>query len=100
MAIQASTPIARRLGDRQDSLAFPVVLLRTSATLLALLAFSTTKTSACEITFLPDDAQVACRAILPQCFTRSAWAELCRSNQDVMESHPDACRQALEPQPQ
>ena len=29
--------------------------------------------------FLPDDAQVACRAILPQCFRRSDWADLCDS---------------------
>jgi len=48
------------------------------------------------ITFLPDDALVACRAILPQCFTRAGWAELCRSDASLMEAHPEACRLAME----
>ena len=64
---------------------------------LALFVFGHTNGSACdEISFLPDDAQIACRAILPQCFTRAAWAELCLSDQMVMEGHPEACRQALQ----
>ncbi len=46
------------------------------------------------VTFLPDDAEIACRAILPQCFKRSDWAELCSSDPSVAEGHPEACRAA------
>ena len=28
------------------------------------------------IRFLPDDAEIACRAILPQCFTQQGWHRL------------------------
>ena len=45
-------------------------------------------------TFLPDDAVIACRAILPQCFTRDAWAALCADDHSVAEGHPEACRAA------
>ena len=48
------------------------------------------------IRFLPDDAQIACRAILPACFTRSGWAELCRANPELHLANSEACRQALE----
>ena len=48
------------------------------------------------IRFLPDDAQIACRAILPACFTRSGWAELCRANPELPLASSEACRQALE----
>ena len=44
--------------------------------------------------FLPDDAEVACRAILPQCFRRSDWADLCAREPSVVVSHPAACRDA------
>ena len=44
--------------------------------------------------FLPDDAEVACRAILPQCFRRSDWAELCARDPGVAVGHPEACRAA------
>ena len=44
--------------------------------------------------FLPDDAVIACRAILPQCFTRDAWAALCADDPGVAEGHPEACRAA------
>ena len=47
--------------------------------------------SAEPIRFLPDDDQVACRAILPQCFRREDWARLCRDQLDIRESHPVAC---------
>lgn len=43
-------------------------------------------------TFLPDDAEVACRAILPQCFKRSDWADLCARDSSVAAAHPEACR--------
>ena len=46
------------------------------------------------VTFLPDDAEVACRAILPQCFRRSDWAELCARDPSVAVGHPEACRAA------
>ena len=46
------------------------------------------------VTFLPDDAEVACRAILPQCFRRSDWAELSARDPSVADGHPQACRAA------
>ena len=46
------------------------------------------------VRFLPDEAQVACRAILPQCFQRADWAELCTSQPEIRVSFPDACRMA------
>ena len=50
--------------------------------------------------FLADDAVVACRAILPECFTRSDWAALCFRDPNVAQSHPEACRAAaIEPGP-
>ena len=49
------------------------------------------------IRFLPDDAQVACRAILPQCFRREDWARLCQTDHSIREAHPVACARAEEP---
>jgi hypothetical protein len=46
------------------------------------------------VRFLPDDAQAACRAILPQCFRRSDWAELCDSQSEIRLSFPEACQAA------
>ena len=46
------------------------------------------------VTFLPDDAQIACRAILPQCFRRFDWADLCAREPRVAHGHPEACRAA------
>ena len=40
---------------------------------------------------LPYDAQVACRAILPQCFRRSDWADLSDSQSEIRLSFPEAC---------
>ena len=48
------------------------------------------------VRFLPDDAQVACRAILPQCFRRSDWADLCDSQSEIRLSFPEACHAAQE----
>ena len=45
-------------------------------------------------TFLPDDAVIACRAILPQCFHREEWAVLCADDASVAAGHPEACREA------
>ena len=44
------------------------------------------------VTFLPDDAVISCRAILPQCFQRDDWAALCADDLTVAEGHPEACR--------
>ena len=46
------------------------------------------------LTLLPDNAEVACRAILPLCFRRSDWAELCARDPGVAVGHPEACRAA------
>ena len=46
------------------------------------------------VTFLTDDAEIACRAILPQCFKRSDWAALCAGDPDFAEGHPESCRAA------
>lgn len=46
------------------------------------------------VLFLADDAVVACRAILPECFTRSDWADLCSQDPSLARSHPEACRAA------
>jgi len=46
------------------------------------------------VTFLPDDAEIACRAILPQCFKRSDWAALCAGDPDFAEGHAVSCRAA------
>ena len=48
------------------------------------------------IEFLPDDAQVSCRAILPQCFTRKAWAQLCESEPGIRKSFNQACDLAFD----
>ena len=45
-------------------------------------------------TFLPDDAEPACRAILPDCFRRSDWADLCARETSVAVGHPEACADA------
>ena len=44
--------------------------------------------------FLPDNAEVACRAILPLCFRRSDWAELYARDPSVAVGHPEDCRSA------
>lgn len=46
------------------------------------------------IRFLPDDAQIACRAILPQCFTQAGWHRLCQNDPTMAKAHQVACRQA------
>ena len=43
------------------------------------------------VSFLPDDAEVACRAI---CFRRSDWADFCAREPSVALGHPEACRDA------
>ena len=66
------------------------------ASVVLLLFASSAPVQADAINFLPDDSLVACRAILPQCFTRADWADLCRTDASVMEAHPEGCRLALE----
>ena len=46
------------------------------------------------VSFLSGDADVACRAIPPQCFRRSDWADLCAREPNVAVGHPEACRDA------
>ena len=48
------------------------------------------------VRFLPDEALIACRAIMPACFTKAGWAELCEANPEVRLAHPVACRLADE----
>ena len=48
------------------------------------------------LSFFAGRAQVACRAIRPQCFRRADWADLCESEPDLQLAHPDACQAALE----
>ena len=69
-------------------------MFQSSVVLLASLLLSAM--AAEPIRFLPDDAQIACRAILPACFTRAGWAELCRANPELHLANSEACRQALE----
>ena len=46
------------------------------------------------IRFLPDQTDVACRALLPQCFHRQDWARLCRNQPDIRQAHSAACAEA------
>ncbi len=48
------------------------------------------------IRFLPDDAQIACRAILPQCFTQAGRHRLCQNDPTMAKAHRLACRQAAD----
>ena len=48
------------------------------------------------IRFLPDDAQIACRAILPQCFTQQGWHRLCQNDPAIAKAHRRACRKAAD----
>lgn len=57
---------------------------------------SPSPSSGSAVRFLPDNEPWACRAILPACFTRAAWRDLCALDPVVLKSHPEACRQALE----
>ena len=63
---------------------------------LALLALPGSLARADGIRFLPDDAQIACRAILPQCFTQQGWHRLCQNDLTVAKAHQQACRQAAD----
>ena len=63
---------------------------------LPLVALTASVASADGIRFLPDDAQIACRAILPQCFTQQGWHRLCQNDPAMAKAHPQACRQAAD----
>ena len=63
---------------------------------LALVALPASLAHADGIRFLPDDAQIACRAILPQCFTQQGWHRLCQNNPAIAKAHQQACRQAAD----
>ena len=49
------------------------------------------------VRFFPEDAEVSCQAILPQCFRRSDWANLCNSQPEIRASFAEACREAVKP---
>ena len=63
---------------------------------LALMALPASLARADGIRFLPDDAQIACRAILPQCFTQQSWHRLCQNDPAIAKAHRRACRQAAD----
>ncbi|MEL0340591.1 MAG: hypothetical protein VXA52_10530 [Synechococcus sp.] len=63
---------------------------------LALVALPASLARADGIRFLPDDAQIACRAILPQCFTQQGWHRLCQNDPAIAKAHQRACRQAAD----
>ena len=44
--------------------------------------------------FLSEDAQVACRAILPNCFTRTQWRRLCLEDASIKQAFSQACAAA------
>uniref|UniRef100_UPI00370370C0 hypothetical protein n=1 Tax=Parasynechococcus sp. TaxID=3101203 RepID=UPI00370370C0 len=62
--------------------------------LLVLIGFSPLPAGSAEAMFLADDAQVACRAILPGCFTRHDWHRLCLEDPSIQTAHPTACAAA------
>ena len=61
---------------------------------LALMALPASLARADGIRFLPDDAQIACRAILPQCFTQQGWHRLCLTDPVIAQAHRLACAKA------
>ena len=61
---------------------------------LVLISDCSAGSTAGAVSFLPDDAEIACRAILPQCFKRDDWAALCDDDPSVVAGHPEACRAA------
>ena len=63
---------------------------------LALVALPAALARADGIDFLPDDAQIACRAILPQCFTQKGWHRLCQNDSAIAKTHQRACRKAAD----
>ncbi len=48
------------------------------------------------VVFRADDAEISCRALLPQCFRRQDWAELCRNEAEFREAHRETFVQALD----
>ncbi len=61
---------------------------------LAMVLVQTMLARADGIRFLPDEAQIACRAILPQCFTQQGWHRLCQNDPTIARVHQLACRKA------
>ena len=73
-----------------------VWIMKRCAVLVAMAVSSIPIARADGIRFLPDDAQIACRAILPQCFTQQGWHRLCQNDPAMAKAHPQACRQAAD----
>ena len=70
--------------------------MKRCAVLVAMAVASIPIARADGIRFLPDDAQIACRAILPQCFTQQDWHRLCQNEPAIANAHQRACRQAAD----
>ena len=71
------------------------IVLIVSATAVVLVGCAAAVAAPIEpIRFLPDQADMACRALLPQCFRRRDWARLCRDQPDIRQAHPAACDEA------
>jgi len=64
------------------------------AVVVAMALASLTLARADDSQLLPEDAQIACRAILPQCFTQQGWHRLCQNDPAIAKSHQQACRKA------
>ena len=71
------------------------IVLIVSATAVVLVGCASAVAAPIEpIRFLPDQADVACRALVPQCFRRRDWRRLCRDQPDIRKAHPAACDKA------
>ena len=68
--------------------------MRQCAVVVAMAFASLAMARADGIHFLPDDAQIACRAILPQCFSQQGWHRLCQNDPAIAQAHQPACRKA------
>ena len=73
-------------------MAVHLLINQTMAPLLVVIGLVLAQTES--VRFLPDDSEVACRAILPQCFRRADWAKLCASQPEIRVSFADACSKA------
>ena len=46
--------------------------------------------------FLKQGADTSCMAILPQCFTKEQWAQMCTQDPSLRKTHLHACKQAID----
>ena len=86
-----SLPLQRFFSDRMLLLGLRAVMIS-----LVVGAQARAETLPAEpVIFRSDDAEVSCRALLPQCFSREDWADLCRTVVNFQDDHQDSCDQAL-----